>query len=50
MMGRASQRFLEEDFNEDDAAAVLVFNNGLEMLTDFTSDRVLLSQVLGRFE
>ncbi len=47
MMGRASQRFLEEDFNEDDAAAVLVFNNGLEMLTDFTSDRVLLSQVLG---
>ncbi len=47
MMRGAAQQFLEEDFTGDDAAAVLVFNNGLEMLTDFTSDRALLSRILG---
>ncbi len=47
MMRTAAQEFLEEQFTQDDAVAVLVFNSGLELLTDFTSDRTILSRVLG---
>ncbi len=47
MMRTAAQKFLEEQFTPDDAVAVLVFDNGLELLTDFTSDRTTLTRVLG---
>ncbi len=47
LMRTAAQDFLKEQFTQDDAVAVLVFNNGLELLTDFTSDRTILSRVLG---
>ncbi len=48
MMKRAAESFLAEQFNADDAAAVLVLDNGLEMLTDFTSDRELLGEAIAR--
>ena len=48
LMQEATEDFLKEQFTQDDAVAILVFQNGLELLTDFTSDRVLLSQALGR--
>ena len=50
MMQEAAQEFLEKQFTSDDAAAVLVFNKGLEMLTDFTSDQAILSQALARLQ
>ena len=46
MMKRAAESFLAERFTADDAAAVLVLDNGLEMLTDFTSDRELLLEAV----
>ena len=46
MMKRAAQSFLTDQFTSDDAAAVLVLDNGLEMLTDFTSDRELLAEAI----
>ena len=46
MMKRAAESFLAEQFSADDAAAVLVLDNGLEMLTDFTSDRELLGEAI----
>ena len=46
MMKRAAESFLAEQFTSDDAAAVLVLDNGLEMLTDFTSDRELLGAAI----
>ncbi len=48
MMKRAAQSFVAEQFTADDAAAVLVLDNGLEMLTDFTSDRELLGEAISR--
>ena len=48
MMKRAAESFLAEQFSADDAAAVLVLDNGLEMLTDFTSDRELLGAAIAR--
>ncbi|MEE8584989.1 MAG: VWA domain-containing protein [Acidobacteriota bacterium] len=46
MMEEAARKFLDSQFTPDDAAAVLVFNNGLQMLTDFTSDRAVLSRAI----
>ena len=48
MMKRAAHEFLQEQFDPSDSIAVLAFDNGLEMLTDFTSDRVVLNQAIGR--
>ena len=48
MMKKAAHEFLQEQFDPSDSVAVLAFDNGLEMLTDFTSDRVILSQAIGR--
>ena len=47
MMRTAAQAFLKEQFTQDDAVAVLVFNDGLQLLTDFTSDRTTLIRVVG---
>ena len=48
MMKKAAREFLDEQFAPSDSVAVLTFNTSLEMLTDFTSDRVVLSQTIGR--
>jgi len=48
MMGRAADEFLEEQFNDYDSAAVLLVDNGLELLTDFTSDPVVLGRAFSR--
>ena len=50
MMEEAARQFLDSQFTPDDAAAVLIFNNGLQMLTDFTSDRAVLSRALSRLD
>jgi len=48
MMKKAAHEFLREQFDPSDSIAVLAFDNGLEMLTDFTSDRIVLSRAIGR--
>ncbi len=48
MMKKAAHEFLQEQFDPSDSVAVLAFDNGLEMITDFTSDRIILSQAIGR--
>lgn len=46
-MEEAARRFLDTQFTTDDAAAVLVFDNGLQLLTDFTSDAAELRRIVG---
>ncbi len=48
MMQVAAAGFLDKQFTPEDAVAVLSFDQGLELLVDFTSDREKLGRVLGR--
>lgn len=48
MMRESALRFLDQQLTPQDAVAVLAYDQGLELLVDFTSDRGELSGALGR--
>ena len=48
MMRESALRFLDREMTPQDAVAVLAYDQGLELLADFTSDPGELSSVLGR--
>ena len=48
MMRQSALHFLERHHTSQDAVAILAFDEGLELLTDLTSDRVRIAQALGR--
>ena len=48
MMRESALRFLDREMTPQDAVAVLAYDQGLELLVDFTSDPGELSRVLGR--
>jgi VWFA-related protein len=48
IMQETGQKFVQEQLTSLDSAAVLVLDNGLQMLTDFTSDPAVLSRAFRR--
>ena len=48
MMRESALRFLDRQLTPQDAVAVLAYDQGLELLVDFTSDAGELSRALGR--
>ena len=48
IMQETGQKFVQEQLTPIDSAAVLVLDNGLQMLSDFTSDPAVLSRAFRR--
>ncbi len=48
IMQETGQKFVQEQLTPLDSAAVLVLDNGLQMLSDFTSDPAILSRAFRR--